>query len=33
MIGSQAYYEFLDGSIAGENLNAYATMPIDNPTF
>lgn len=33
MIGSQAYYEFLKGNIASENLNAYATMPIDNPVF
>lgn len=29
MIASQGYYEFLKGSTAGENLNAYATMPID----
>lgn len=29
MIASQGYYEFLKGEIAGENLNAYATMPID----
>ena len=33
MIGSQAYYEFVNGNIASENLNAYATMPIDNPSF
>jgi N6-L-threonylcarbamoyladenine synthase len=33
MIGSQAYYEYKKGNIAHENLNAYATMPIDNPTF
>jgi N6-L-threonylcarbamoyladenine synthase len=33
MIGSQAYYEFLAGNTASENLNAYATMPIDNPVF
>lgn len=33
MIGSQAYYEYLKGNIASQNLNAYATMPIDNPTF
>ncbi len=33
MIGSQAYYEHLKGNIASENLNAYATMPIDNPVF
>lgn len=29
MIASQGYYEFLKGTTAGENLNAYATMPID----
>lgn len=29
MIASQGYYEFLKGETAGENLNAYATMPID----
>lgn len=29
MIASQGYYEFLKGKTAGENLNAYATMPID----
>lgn len=29
MIASQGYYEFLKGSTASENLNAYATMPID----
>ena len=28
MIGSQAYYEFLAGHTAGQELNAYATMPI-----
>jgi len=33
MIGSQAYYEFLNSNIADENLNAYATMPIDNSVF
>ena len=33
MIGSQAYYEFLAGNTASENLNAYATMTIDNPVF
>ena len=33
MIGSQAYYEFLKGNIASKNLNAYATMSIDNPIF
>ncbi len=29
MVASQGYYEFVDGTTAGENLNAYATMPID----
>ena len=29
MIGAQAYYEFLAGNTAGQDLNAFATMPID----
>ncbi|MDD6727787.1 MAG: tRNA (adenosine(37)-N6)-threonylcarbamoyltransferase complex transferase subunit TsaD [Eubacteriales bacterium] len=29
MIASQGYYEFISGVRAGEDLNAYATMPID----
>jgi len=29
MIGSQGYYEYLAGSRAGQDLNAYATMPLD----
>lgn len=29
MIGAQAYYEFLAGVRAGQDLNAFATMPID----
>lgn len=29
MIASQGYYEFIQGVQAVENLNAYATMPID----
>ncbi len=29
MIGAQAYYEYLAGNTAGQDLNAYATMPID----
>mgnify|MGYP002623653714 CR=1 FL=1 len=33
MIGSQAYYEFKKGNVASQSLNAYATMPIDNPVF
>lgn len=30
MIGCQAYYEYLDGKRGGSDLNAYATMDIDN---
>lgn len=30
MVGVQGYYEYLSGNTANENLNAYATMPIDN---
>ena len=29
MIGAQAYYEYLSGVRAGQDLNAFATMPID----
>ena len=29
MVGAQGYYEFLKGNIAGLELNAFATMPID----
>lgn len=29
MIASQGYYEFINGTVADESLNAYATMPID----
>lgn len=29
MVGSQGYYEFLSGRIAGADLNAYATMSIE----
>ena len=29
MIGAQAYYEYLAGVTAGQELNAFATMPID----
>jgi N6-L-threonylcarbamoyladenine synthase len=29
MVGSQAYYEFLSGNIAGMDLNACAQMPVD----
>ena len=33
MIASQGYYEYKNGTVANESLNAYATMPIDNPEF
>lgn len=29
MVGAQAFYEFRNGNIAGLELNAFATMPID----
>ncbi|WMJ22367.1 tRNA (adenosine(37)-N6)-threonylcarbamoyltransferase complex transferase subunit TsaD [Paludicola sp. MB14-C6] len=29
MVGSQAYYEFLKGNVAGLDLNAVASLPID----
>ena len=29
MVGAQAYYEFKKGNVAGLELNAFATMPID----
>ncbi|MCR5207004.1 MAG: tRNA (adenosine(37)-N6)-threonylcarbamoyltransferase complex transferase subunit TsaD, partial [Eubacterium sp.] len=29
MIASQGYYEYKNGTVADESLNAYATMPID----
>ena len=29
MIGSQGYYEFLAGTRAGQNLNAFATRSIE----
>lgn len=29
MIGAQGYYEYLNGSFAKTNLNAYASLPID----
>lgn len=29
MVGSQGYYEFLSGNVAGADLNAYATMSIE----
>ena len=30
MVGVQSFYEYLSGNTANENLNAYATMPIDD---
>ncbi|MDE5946988.1 MAG: tRNA (adenosine(37)-N6)-threonylcarbamoyltransferase complex transferase subunit TsaD [Oscillospiraceae bacterium] len=33
MIASQGYYNYISGITAGESLNAYATMPIDDITF
>lgn len=33
MIASQGYYEYISGTIAKENLNAYATMPLDNINY
>ena len=31
MIGSQGYYEFLAGTRAGQDLNAFATRSIEQP--
>ncbi len=33
MIASQGYYEYKNGTVADESLNAYATMPIDDIKF
>ena len=33
MVGAQGYYEYVSGVRAQPDLNAYATMPIDRPTF
>lgn len=33
MVGSQSYYEYLDGNIAKSDLNAVATLPIDKRAF
>ncbi len=33
MIAAQGYYEYQNGTVADERLNAYATMPIDKPSF
>ena len=29
MVGAQAFYEYQKGNIASLDLNAFATMPID----
>ena len=33
MVGAQAYYEYLAGNIAGSDLNAVATLPINENRF
>lgn len=33
MIGCQAFYEYSEGKIAGTDLNAYATMRLDNVVY
>lgn len=33
MVGAQAFYEYAAGHLAGQSLNAAATMPIENPVF
>lgn len=33
MIGCQAFYEYREGKIAGTDLNAYATMRLDNVVY
>lgn len=33
MVAAQGYYEYIAGTRAGANLNAYATMPIDEAKF
>lgn len=33
MIGAQGYYEFKNGAVADESLNAYATMPLDEVKY
>ena len=30
MIGAQGYYEYLAGKRAGQDLNTYATMSLEN---
>ena len=31
MVGAQGYYEYLSGRVAGSDLNAFATMSIEEP--
>ena len=33
MIAAQGYFEYKNGTVAGENLNAYATMPLHEAKF
>ncbi len=33
MVGAQAFYEYAAGHLAGQGLNAAATMPIEHPVF
>lgn len=33
MIAAQGYYEYCDGVVANADINAYATMPLDNLTY
>lgn len=33
MVGAQAYYEYLVGNVAGSDLNAVATLPIDQDQY
>ena len=33
MIGAQGYFEYCAGNVAGANLNAVATMPVDSPVW
>jgi N6-L-threonylcarbamoyladenine synthase len=33
MVGSQGYYEYLAGHIAGSSLNAIATLPISDDAY
>ena len=33
MVGAQGYYEYAEGNVAGSDLNAVATLPIDERRF